>query len=242
MPRWPRAEEGEVVLRGPSVMAGYLDDPEGTAWVLSPDGWLRTGDIGVVDAAGRLHIVGRVKDMFIVGGFNAYPAEIENTLLRHPAIRQAAVIGVPDGRLGEVGMAFVVTVRRSPSPATTSSPGPGTRWPTTRCRAWSRSSTSSRRTRRARWSRTCCGSGRRRARRELAGMSGADAPGLAALADLRVVELGVWVAAPSAAALLADWGVDVIKVEQPSGDPMRHAFGYLLSTATVTGISRTSNS
>jgi acyl-CoA synthetase (AMP-forming)/AMP-acid ligase II len=102
-------EAGEVMLRGGSVMAGYLDDPEGTAKVLSADGWLRTGDLGVLDEAGRLRIVGRVKDMFIVGGFNAYPAEIENALLRHPAIRQAAVIGVPDHRLGEVGMAFVVT-------------------------------------------------------------------------------------------------------------------------------------
>jgi acyl-CoA synthetase (AMP-forming)/AMP-acid ligase II len=89
-------------------MAGYLDDPEETAKVLSPDGWLRTGDLGVLDDAGRLRIVGRVKDMFIVGGFNAYPAEIENALLRHPAIRQSAVIGIPDHRLGEVGMAFVV--------------------------------------------------------------------------------------------------------------------------------------
>ena len=89
-------------------MTGYLDDPEETAKALSPDGWLRTGDLGVLDAAGRLRIVGRVKDMFIVGGFNAYPAEIENALLRHPAIRQAAVIGIPDHRLGEVGMAFVV--------------------------------------------------------------------------------------------------------------------------------------
>jgi acyl-CoA synthetase (AMP-forming)/AMP-acid ligase II len=89
-------------------MAGYLDDPEETAKVLSADGWLRTGDLGVLDEAGRLRIVGRVKDMFIVGGFNAYPAEIENALLRHPSIRQAAVIGIPDHRLGEVGMAFVV--------------------------------------------------------------------------------------------------------------------------------------
>ena len=101
-------EAGEVLLRGASVMAGYLDDPEETAKVLSPDGWLRTGDLGVIDETGRLRIVGRVKDMFIVGGFNAYPAEIENALLRHPAIRQAAVIGIPDQRLGEVGMAFVV--------------------------------------------------------------------------------------------------------------------------------------
>jgi HIP---CoA ligase len=100
---------GEVVLRGGSVMARYLDDPEATALTLSPDGWLRTGDIGVLDEAGCLSIVGRVKDMFIVGGFNAYPAEIENFLLRHPDIQQAAVIGIPDERLGEVGMAFVVT-------------------------------------------------------------------------------------------------------------------------------------
>jgi acyl-CoA synthetase (AMP-forming)/AMP-acid ligase II len=100
---------GEVVLRGGSVMAYYLDDPEATALTLSAEGWLRTGDVGVVDQAGRLTIVGRVKDMFIVGGFNAYPAEIENLLLRHPDIRQAAVIGIPDERLGEVGMAFVVT-------------------------------------------------------------------------------------------------------------------------------------
>jgi acyl-CoA synthetase (AMP-forming)/AMP-acid ligase II len=69
---------------------------------------LRTGDLGELDEAGRLRIVGRVKDMFIVGGFNAYPAEIENALLRHPAVQQAAVIGIPDQRLGEVGMAFVV--------------------------------------------------------------------------------------------------------------------------------------
>ena len=105
----PAGQAGEVVLRGGSVMAGYLDDPEATGQTLSPDGWLRTGDIGVIDDGGCLSIVGRVKDMFIVGGFNAYPAEIENVLLRHPGIRQAAVIGIPDERLGEVGMAFVVT-------------------------------------------------------------------------------------------------------------------------------------
>jgi HIP---CoA ligase len=101
-------QAGEVLVRGGSVMAGYLDDPEETAKTLSPDGWLRTGDLGVCDATGNLRIVGRVKDMFIVGGFNAYPAEIENLLLRHPAVQQAAVIGIPDARLGEVGMAFVV--------------------------------------------------------------------------------------------------------------------------------------
>ena len=108
---------GEVVLRGGSVMAGYLDDPAATAAALSPHGWLRTGDIGVIDGSGRLAIVGRQKDMFIVGGFNAYPAEIENILGRHPDILQAAVIGVPDERLGEVGMAFVVTRTGSGSTA-----------------------------------------------------------------------------------------------------------------------------
>jgi acyl-CoA synthetase (AMP-forming)/AMP-acid ligase II len=101
-------QAGEVLIRGGSVMAGYLDDPDETAKSLSSDGWLRTGDLGVLDDAGRLRIVGRIKDMFIVGGFNAYPAEIENMLLRHPGVQQAAVIGIPDERLGEVGMAFVV--------------------------------------------------------------------------------------------------------------------------------------
>ncbi|HEX3900075.1 MAG TPA: FadD3 family acyl-CoA ligase [Mycobacteriales bacterium] len=101
-------EAGEIVLRGPSVMSHYLDDPESTSASLSHDGWLRTGDIGTMDDAGLLRIVGRAKDMFIVGGFNAYPAEIENLMLAHPAIHSVAVIGIPDERLGEVGMAFVV--------------------------------------------------------------------------------------------------------------------------------------
>src|SRR3954454_984750 len=103
-----RGEAGEILLRGGSVMSHYLDDPEATAETLSADGWLKTGDLGVVDDELCLRIVGRVKDMFIVGGFNAYPAEIENALLRHPDIQQAAVIGVPDQRMGEVGRAFVV--------------------------------------------------------------------------------------------------------------------------------------
>ncbi|HEY1465798.1 MAG TPA: FadD3 family acyl-CoA ligase [Acidimicrobiales bacterium] len=99
---------GEILLRGRSVMTGYLDDPQATAEAFAPGGWLRTGDLGVVDLAGCLRIVGRSKDMFIVGGFNAYPAEIENGILRHPDVQQVAVIGIPDHRLGEVGMAFVV--------------------------------------------------------------------------------------------------------------------------------------
>jgi HIP---CoA ligase len=105
----PTGEAGEVVVKGPTVMAGYLDDPDATKTALSDDGWLRTGDLGVLDDRGCLRIVGRLKDMFIVGGFNVYPAEIENALLRHPDVMQAAVIGIPDERLGEVGMAFVVT-------------------------------------------------------------------------------------------------------------------------------------
>jgi acyl-CoA synthetase (AMP-forming)/AMP-acid ligase II len=100
-------EPGEIVVRGPSVMSHYLDDPEATEAAFA-DGWLRTGDIGRIEADGNLRIVGRLKDMFIVGGFNAYPAEIENALRRHPDIADAAVIGVPDERLGEVGMAFIV--------------------------------------------------------------------------------------------------------------------------------------
>jgi len=101
-------EPGEVVVRGETVTRGYLDDPEATSAAIDPKGWLHTGDLGTIDGDGYVRIVGRIKDMFIVGGFNAYPAEIENQLLRHPRIEQAAVIGVPDERLGEVPKAFVV--------------------------------------------------------------------------------------------------------------------------------------
>ncbi|RRR47499.1 fatty acid--CoA ligase family protein [Mycolicibacter terrae] len=102
------ADDGEVLVRGYNVMAGYLDDPQATAEAIDAQGWLHTGDVGTLDCAGRLRIVGRKKDMFIVGGFNAYPAEIEGFLLEHPAVAQVAVIGVPDERLGQVGKAFVV--------------------------------------------------------------------------------------------------------------------------------------
>ncbi len=103
-----RGETGEVVVRGFNVMKGYLDDPEATALAVDDAGWLHTGDLGVMDERGYVRIVGRIKDMFIVGGFNAYPAEIENALVEHDAISAAAVIGVPDDRLGEVGCAFIV--------------------------------------------------------------------------------------------------------------------------------------
>ncbi|MCV7096307.1 FadD3 family acyl-CoA ligase [Mycobacterium kubicae] len=102
------ADDGEVLVRGYNVMKGYLDDPVATAEAIDADGWLHTGDLGNLDTAGRLRVVGRKKDMFIVGGFNAYPAEIEGFLLSHPAVAQAAVIGVPDERLGQVAKAFVV--------------------------------------------------------------------------------------------------------------------------------------
>lgn len=104
----PPTQPGEVVVRGETVMRGYLDDPDATATAIDADGWLHTGDLGSFDADGYLRIVGRIKDMFIVGGFNAYPAEIENLLLRHERIAEAAVIGIPDARLGEVAKAFVV--------------------------------------------------------------------------------------------------------------------------------------
>jgi acyl-CoA synthetase (AMP-forming)/AMP-acid ligase II len=89
-------------------MRGYYEDEQGTAEVLTPDGWLRTGDVGVLDDAGNLRITDRIKDMFIVGGFNAYPAEIEQLLGLHPDVADVAVVGVPDTRLGEVGKAYVV--------------------------------------------------------------------------------------------------------------------------------------
>jgi acyl-CoA synthetase (AMP-forming)/AMP-acid ligase II len=106
----PRGEPGEVVVRGYNVMQGYFEDPEQTAEAIDADGWLHTGDIGVMDDEGNLKITDRVKDMFISGGFNAYPAEIESLMLAHPDRAQVAVVGVPDERMGEVGAAFVVPV------------------------------------------------------------------------------------------------------------------------------------
>jgi acyl-CoA synthetase (AMP-forming)/AMP-acid ligase II len=99
---------GEILVRGFNVMKEYFGDPEATAAAIDADGWLRTGDIGYVDDDGNIHITDRKKDMFIVGGFNAYPAEIEGIMLQHPAVAQVAVVGIPDHRLGEVGAAFVI--------------------------------------------------------------------------------------------------------------------------------------
>jgi len=102
------SDVGEICVRGYNVMQGYFEDPEATKEAIDDEGWLHTGDIGVMDARGYVKITDRLKDMFIVGGFNAYPAEIENELLAHPAVAQAAVVGLPDERMGEVGCAFVV--------------------------------------------------------------------------------------------------------------------------------------
>jgi HIP---CoA ligase len=104
----PRGETGELLVRGYSVMRGYLDDPKATAAAIDERGFLHTGDLATMDGRGYVKIVGRLKDMIIVGGFNVYPAEVENALLAHDAIGSVAVIGVPDPRLGEVGMAYVV--------------------------------------------------------------------------------------------------------------------------------------
>ncbi|MGY0492527.1 FadD3 family acyl-CoA ligase [Streptomyces sp. WG-D5] len=104
-------EPGEVLVRGFNVMREYFEDPAATAETVTEDGWLRTGDVGVMDEQGYLRITDRIKDMFIVGGFNAYPAEIEQLLGLHPEVADVAVVGVPDGRLGEVGMAYVVRRR-----------------------------------------------------------------------------------------------------------------------------------
>ncbi|WP_020419908.1 FadD3 family acyl-CoA ligase [Amycolatopsis sp. ATCC 39116] len=98
----------EVVVRGPNVMLGYLDDPEATAQAIDEQGWLHTGDVGELDDAGYLTLTGRLKDMYICGGFNVYPAEVEHALTELDGVRDVAVVGVPDERMGEVGKAFVV--------------------------------------------------------------------------------------------------------------------------------------
>jgi acyl-CoA synthetase (AMP-forming)/AMP-acid ligase II len=104
----PAGAPGEVQVRGYNVMREYFEDPESTAAAVTADGWLHTGDIGVLDDSGNLRITDRLGDMFTVGGFNAYPAEIERVLTRHPLVADCAVVGIPDPRLGEVGKAYVV--------------------------------------------------------------------------------------------------------------------------------------
>jgi HIP---CoA ligase len=121
----PADEPGEILVRGFNVMRGYFDDPAATAAVVDPDGWLRTGDVGTRSALGELRISDRKKDIYICGGFNVSPAEVENLLLGHGGISQVAVVGVPDDRMGEVGAAFVV-------------PRPGTVLTTDDVIAWAR--------------------------------------------------------------------------------------------------------
>jgi acyl-CoA synthetase (AMP-forming)/AMP-acid ligase II len=104
----PENSQGELLLRGEFVMLGYLDDPEATREAIDEDGWLHTGDVGTLDEAGNLTITDRLKDMYISGGFNVYPAEIEQALMRLEGVNDVAVVGVPDERMGEVGKAYVV--------------------------------------------------------------------------------------------------------------------------------------
>jgi fatty-acyl-CoA synthase len=101
-------EPGELLLRGPQLFGGYLHSPERTAEVMAPGGWLRTGDLAVRDADGAYAICGRRKEMFISGGENVFPGEVEAALADHPAVAEVVVVGVPDERWGELGCAFVV--------------------------------------------------------------------------------------------------------------------------------------
>lgn len=103
-----RGDAGEIWVKGPNVFLGYLHEPEATAKVLTADGWLRTGDIAVTDDEGYLYLVDRAKDLIIVSGFNVYPAEVEEVLMEHPAVREVGVVGVPHPHTGEAVKAFVV--------------------------------------------------------------------------------------------------------------------------------------
>ncbi|MGC1470047.1 MAG: AMP-binding protein, partial [Sphingorhabdus sp.] len=104
----PRGETGEILVRGQGVMLGYLDDPQASAEAIDAEGWLHTGDVGTMDENGYVRITDRKKDLYISGGFNVYPAEVEKLLSAHPAIAMVAVVGIPDDRMGEIGRAYVV--------------------------------------------------------------------------------------------------------------------------------------
>ncbi|NHF62146.1 AMP-binding protein [Microcella pacifica] len=110
--------DGEILLRGDNVMLGYFEDDEATRAVIDADGWFHTGDVGRIDEHGCVKITDRLKDMFIVGGFNVYPAEIENVLRQHPAVNESAVIDVQDARLGAVGRAYVALLHDIEQPPT----------------------------------------------------------------------------------------------------------------------------
>ena len=111
----PAGEEGELWIRGPQVMKGYLNNAEATAETITPEGWLRTGDIAIIDADGYMFIVDRLKELIKYKGFQVAPAEIEATLVSHPGIADAAVIGLPDPEAGELPIASVVTTDPAPS-------------------------------------------------------------------------------------------------------------------------------
>jgi acyl-CoA synthetase (AMP-forming)/AMP-acid ligase II len=110
------AADGVVEVRGPCVMRGYWRNPDLTAEVLR-DGWLRTGDMGVLDGAGNLTIVGRTGDMYIRGGYNVHPVEVERVLATHPAVKDAVVVGRSAAVIGEIGVAFVVPVDKANPPS-----------------------------------------------------------------------------------------------------------------------------
>ena len=107
---------GEIVLRGPKVFKGYWRDPEATRAAFTPNGAVRTGDLGFIDDAGRLRLVGRSKEMYVRGGYNVYPMEVESVLATHPAISQVAVVSRPDDVMGEIGVAFLVAGTASAAP------------------------------------------------------------------------------------------------------------------------------
>ena len=108
-------EQGELLFRGPNITPGYFNNPEATAAAIDRDGWLHSGDVGRRDADGYYFIVDRIKDMYISGGENVYPAEVEAVLTDHAAVLEAAVLGVPDERWGEVGHAVVACARAPPA-------------------------------------------------------------------------------------------------------------------------------
>jgi long-chain acyl-CoA synthetase len=109
----PLGERGELCIKGPQVMAGYWKRPDETARVMTEDGYFRSGDIAVIEPDGRVRIVDRMKDMVLVSGFNVYPNEVEDVLVRHPGVLEAAVVGVPDEHSGEAVVAYVV--RKDPA-------------------------------------------------------------------------------------------------------------------------------
>ena len=113
----PRGSQGELWCRGPNVMQGYFEKPEETAATIVQGGWLRTGDLGTMDEQGLVRIVGRIKEMIIRGGENVYPAEVEDALRSHPALRDAAVFGLADERLGEEVAAALVLEEGASAPA-----------------------------------------------------------------------------------------------------------------------------